>query len=71
MKLVKVRVNEGFATIEDGSFGPGECEIPLAIAEKYACFVTILPGDKKPVRMAAMPARKDATPKKRVHRKKK
>jgi hypothetical protein len=42
MKVVKVLVRDGFSTMHDGAFGPGEGEMLLSVAQKYPMFVTIL-----------------------------
>ncbi len=60
---VKVIVEIGFATIEDGSFGQGECEMSLALAQKYHMFVQII-EDKKPVKKSV--GKKIRRPRKKV-----
>ena len=42
MKIVKVFVREGFSSVHDGAYGPGECEMALSVAKRYPMFVTIL-----------------------------
>lgn len=72
--MVKVIVNEGFSSL-DGSYGPGETEMPLTLAKKYACFVTIIEekAEKVVVKKATTPTAKKVTKKpakKRATRKK-
>ena len=46
MALVKVLVADGFSTVNNGAYGPGEQEMERSVAEKFSMFVTILETKK-------------------------
>jgi hypothetical protein len=59
--MVKVIINEGFSSL-DGSWGPGENEMPKHLAEKYACFVTIIEEEKPKKKTEKVAVKMAATP---------